>query len=378
MKARTGLILLAIGICLLNSGCKGSMELNELHIVHTVGIDVGQNNGIKITAEIAKLSASGQQPKGMQDKTFYLSGEGSSLFEAARLIRTKSDRTLLWGHATVVVLSKAIAEQGIGEHIMAIRRLRQFRNSTLIYVTEGKASEVLEATMPNASITSQALRGLSEGGESTALTEQETLIDVYGDLINQYRDVHIPAVQLIEDPSGKKRSLLKTIGLYVFDNDRIAGHMKFKETKGYYRTLGKMSGSVETIPCGQNRTITFENTGNKSRVKTELDVNGNPKVRIEINADLNLVSIQCEVKEVTISTIAEWEDELNKSISENVEQFIAFSQKNNSDLLGIKERIHRKYPKRWRKMKASWDEIYPTVKFSVEVHSRIDHSNFMM
>ncbi|WP_239618230.1 Ger(x)C family spore germination protein [Cohnella mopanensis] len=377
MNARSGLMILAIGVCLLSSGCKGIMELNQLHIVHTVGIDAGRNNGVKITAEIARLSASGQQPKGMQDRTFYLSGEGNSLFEAARLMRTKTDRTLLWGHATVVVISKAAAEQGIGKHIMAIRKLRQFRNSTLVYVTEGKASEVLEATMPNATITSQALRGLSEGGESTALTQQTTLIDVYKDLINQYRDIHIPAVQLLEDPSGKKKSLLKSEGLYAFDNDRIVGLMKFRETKGYYRAMGSLSGSVETIPCGQHQTVSFENTSSNSRLKTYLDANGNPNVRIEINADLNLVSVQCEKsQEGTISLIKQWEEELNKAISDDVERFIAFSQKNHSDLLGIKERIHRKYPKHWKKIKDKWDEIYPTTKFSVEVHTRIDHTNF--
>jgi Ger(x)C family germination protein len=376
MMARKGLVVFAIAICLTVSGCKGSMELNQLHIVHTVGIDVGRNNGVKITAEIAKLSASGQQPKGMQDRTFYLAGEGSSLFEAARLMRAKSDRTLLWGHATVVVFSRAIAEQGIGKHIMAIRRLRQFRNSTLVYVTEGKASEVLEATMPNATITSQALRGLSEGGESTALTQETSLIDVYENLINQYMDIRIPAVQLLEDPSTKKKKLLKSVGLYAFDSDRLVGLMKSNETKGFYRATGSLSGSVETIPCGPNQTIAFENTSSNSRVRTYLDANGIPNVKIEVNADLNLASVQCESQEVTISLISEWEKQLNKAISDNVEQFIAFSQKNHSDLLGIKERIHRKYPKRWKKIKDKWDEIYPETKFSFEVHSRIDHTNF--
>ncbi|QMV40827.1 Ger(x)C family spore germination protein [Cohnella cholangitidis] len=376
MNARMGLIIFAIGACLLNSGCKGGMELNQLHIVHTVGIDAGRNNGIKLTAEISLLSSSGQQPKGMQERTFYLSGEGSSLFEAARLMRTKSDRSLLWGHATVVVFNKAVAEQGIGKHIMALRRLREFRNSTLIYVTEDKASDVLEATMPNATITSQALRGLSEGGENTALTEEKTLIDVYDHLINEDTDIHVPAVQLLEDPSAKKKKLLKTIGIYAFDKDRLVGLMKSKETKGFYRAMGSLSGSVETIPCGPNQMIAFENTSSNSRVKIGLDADGNPKVHIEINADLNLASVQCETREVTLSSIEEWEKELNKSISDAVERFIAFSQKKNSDLLGIKERMHRKYPKHWKKVKDKWNEIYPRTTFSVEVHSRIDHTNF--
>ncbi|MBD2846676.1 hypothetical protein IDH44_15870 [Paenibacillus sp. IB182496] len=62
----------------------------------------------------------------MQNQHFFLSGEGDTLFEAARMIRARSDRKLLWGHTTVVLLNRKLAEQGVSRHIESLRRLRRY------------------------------------------------------------------------------------------------------------------------------------------------------------------------------------------------------------------------------------------------------------
>jgi spore germination protein KC len=363
-------------LCLAITGCKGSMELNELHIVHSVAIDQGEDGGVKVTAEIAKLSTGGQQPKGMQESTFYLTSEGSSLFEAARLMRAKSDRTLLWGHTTAIIFSTDLARGGIGKQIDDIRRLRQFRNSTLIYAMEGRAYEALKVSMPNLSISSQALRGLSEGGESTALTEQTSLIDVYQELINGYKDISLPSVEVVKDQVDNKLKLLQTKGLYAFKGDHLIALMHASETKGYLRAAAKMNGSIEAVACDAKHKITFENISNRSEIEVDLNKQQIPEVNIEIYADLDLVSVQCDNVKVDPRTIAGWEKEINHSITEDLERYIRFSQKHKVDLLGIGEMIHRKHPKQWRKMKEKWGTIYADAKFTLKVHGRVDHTNF--
>ncbi|BBI35044.1 Ger(x)C family spore germination protein [Cohnella abietis] len=377
MILKLKLTIVVIVVCSILSSCKGSEELNELHIVHSIAVDSGQNGGVKLTAEIAKLSTGGNQPKGMQNRTFYLTGEGKSLFEAARLMRVKSDRTLLWGHTTSILFSEDVAKLGIGKHIRAIRQLRQFRNSALVYVMKGNAYEALQVTMPNVAITSLALRGLTEGASITALTEKMSLIDIYKELVNHYEDLSIPAAQIVTDSSEKERRLLQTVGIYSFQGDRLIGLMKERETKGYLRAGNKLSGAVETLKCDDGQTISFENTSNKSRLKVSVDSNMRPVIRIEIYADLNLTSLQCKDSEVTPGKISDWENSLNERISEDINQYIDFSQRNKVDLLGVGEIIHRRHPKQWKKMKEDWDTIYASSRFNVEVHSRIDHTNFI-
>ncbi|GAA3404739.1 Ger(x)C family spore germination protein [Paenibacillus hodogayensis] len=379
MNARVPSRLLLLAVLLFATGCKGNVELNEIHIVHSIALDQGEEGRLLLTAEIAKLTPSGQQPKGMQNDKFFLSYESESLFEAARLMRNKSDRTLLWGHTTVILLSKDVAKQGIAKHIDAIRRLRQIRNSTLLYITEGKAYETMSVASPSASISSQVLRGLVEGGEVTASTRETKLIEVYQELINGYKDVTIPAIAKAADPSEGGKPVLEANGLYAFHGDRLAGLMRGAETKGFLRASNQMSGSVESIGCGSSgQTITFENIASSVTVHTDFDANGKPRVGIDINADLNITSLPCREFEITTESVGQWEFQLNASIAEEIRQFVRYSQKHKTDLLGIGERIHRKYPKQWKALKDDWVERYADVEFDVTVHSRIDHSNFIM
>jgi len=371
------LTLLIIGVSLSSSGCKGSAELNELHIVHSVAIDAGEKEHVRVTAEIARLKAGGQQPKGMQNKTFLLSVEGDTLFEAARRMRLQSDRMLLWGHTSVIIFSKQVAKKGIQTQIDGIRRSRQIRNRTLIFVTEGKAYETLKLHSPSGSISSQVIRGLSEGGESTAMTEEVRLIDVYRDLENGFRDITVPSIQEEQDVAQGESMLLHASGLYAFRGDRLVGLMNSAQTKAYLRTMNMMDGSIENITCGKRKIITLENVNNRSKVKAYADTNKKVHVHIKINADLNITSLGCIEETVTPDSIHRWEKQLNASIESQVRQMIAFTKRYKSDLLGIEERIHRRQPKLWKQMKKEWERIYPTIEWTVEVHTRIDHSNFI-
>ncbi|QTH39907.1 Ger(x)C family spore germination protein [Cohnella sp. LGH] len=374
-----GRIAWVLAVCaLVCSGCDGSLELNELYIVHSVALDAGKNGGVKLSAEIARLESGQQQPKGMQNKTFMLTGEGSNIFEAARLMRAKSDRTLLWGQTTAIVISKDIALQSFDKQIETLRRFRQFRNTTLVYMIDGQASRVLEVEMPNASISAQALRGLAEGGEITGLTSQISLLDIYKDRINGYQEICIPAVRVLKSKDGGADRLIKAAGFFAFRGEQLAGFMPARISKGYLRASNRMRSTIEKLACDgkPGNTIAFENTRSSSRVAASLDKTGTPSVRIEVDTDLNLVGQPCEDQTVTPELIAEWEKQLNSEIEDQINGFIAFSQQHATDLLGIGERIHRKQPQQWKRIKDEWREIYPTCRFTVEVNTRIDHTNF--
>ncbi|WP_372637832.1 Ger(x)C family spore germination protein [Cohnella sp.] len=363
---------------LVGSGCKGSLELNEIHIVHSIALDVGKNGGVKLSAEIARLASGQQQPKGMLNKTFMLTGEGSNIFEAARLMRVMSDRTLLWGQTTAIVISKDIALQSLDKQIESLRRFRQFRNTTLVYMIDGQASRVLEVEMPNASISAQALRGLAEGGETTGLTSQTSLLDIYMDRINGYQEVCIPAIRVLKSKEGELNRLIQATGFFAFRGDQLAGFMSSRLSKGYLRASNRMRSTNEKLTCDgkPGDTVAFENTRSSSRITASIDKTGIPVVRLEVDADLNLVGQPCDDQTVTPELIAEWEKRLNSEIEDQIKSFIGFSQQHATDLLGIGERIHRKQPQQWKQIKDEWSEIYPICRFTVNVNTRIDHTNF--
>lgn len=292
-------------------------------------------------------------------------------------MRVKSDRTLLWGQTTAIVISKDVALQSLDKQIESLRRFRQFRNTTLVYMIDGQASRVLEVEMPNASISAQALRGLAEGGKTTGLTSPTSLLDIYMDRINGYQEVSIPAIRVLKGKDGGSDRLFKAVG-FAFKGDQLAGFMPARISKGYLRASNRMKSTIEKLTCENKpgNTVAFENTRSSSRIMASLDETGTPVVRIEINSDLNLVGQPCEDQTVTPELIAEWEKQLNSEIEDQIRGFIAFSQQHATDLLGIGERIHRKQPQQWKRIKDEWSELYPTCQFTVNVNTRIDHTNF--
>ncbi|GGG79474.1 Ger(x)C family spore germination protein [Paenibacillus radicis (ex Gao et al. 2016)] len=370
-----GLLAMSVAVLLIGA-CDGSLELNEIHIVHSIAIDKGENAPIRVTAEIAKIVTGGQQPKGMQSDSFYLSHEGENAFEAARLMRNKSDRMLLWGHTSVILFSKDVMKDGLSPHIESIRRLRQFRNSTLLYMTEGKAYERLQMSAPNSMITSQVLKGLAENGKATAMTMKVSLIDVYRDYINEFRDIAIPAILQVKDSEENKR-ILQATGLYIFQKDHLAGTLSPGQTKAFMRASNQMSGSLEKIPCGSGQQISFENINNNSKMHVTLDSKRQPQVSFDINADLTITDMPCKEFDITPVMIHAWEDQLNLKIAEDIRKFIRYTQKRHTDLLGVGEWIHRKHPQVWKTMKEDWPEQYSRIQPKIEVHTRIDHSNFI-
>jgi hypothetical protein len=154
--------------------------------------------------------------------------------------------------------------------------------------------------------------------------------------------------------------------------------MQAAETKGFLRASNQMTGSVEAIGCGSGKNITFENISSKGTIRASFASKSEPLVNIDIHADLNITSMPCSELEINPKSIHEWEIRLNETIAEEVREFIRYSQKHKVDLLGIGERLHRNHPKQWRSLKESWEERYGSVRFEVTVHSRIDHSNFIM
>lgn len=154
--------------------------------------------------------------------------------------------------------------------------------------------------------------------------------------------------------------------------------MPARISKGYLRASNRMRSTIEKLACDgkTGNTVAFENTRSSSKIAASIDKTGTPVVRIEVDTDLNLVGQPCEDQTVTPELIAEWEKQLNSDIEDQIKSFIGFSQQHATDLLGIGERIHRKQPQQWKRIKDEWSELYPTCRFTVNVNTRIDHTNF--
>ncbi|QED48225.1 Ger(x)C family spore germination protein [Cytobacillus dafuensis] len=352
------------------TGCWGHQEINEVILVQTTGIDKGKNNKVKLTIEFLKITGSSQGPSGLMGKKLYLSQDGDTLFEAARKLREKSSRSVFWGHSSVIIFGKDVAEEGLKKQVDILYRQRHFRQSALIFVASGSAEEIIKSKVVQENLVSTSLKGLMKSQNLTSTIKKTTLQTVYSDLVNEYRELTIPAIFI---NSKTEKGLLKTTGLYGFRNDRLVSFIDASFTKQYLRLINEAKSAVETLNEGKGKFITFENLNSHTNIEPSLS-QGKPAISIEIFANFNIADVHGDFNEITPAKIASWEKKLNQKIKKEVEEFLDYTKTENLDLIGIGESIHRKYPERWKKINKDWKNLYPKLDYSIEVKSSINHT----
>jgi len=366
---------LLLSLLLLLPGCWGRQEINETAIIHTIAVDKEKENNIRLTIEISDHVAQGQAPIGLKGRPIYLTAVGESIFEAARKLRSSSSRYLLWAHASAIIFSKELAKEGIQKHFDVLSRQRHFRNTMLVLIADGKAADVFSASVPQFSLISIGLQGLIDSEKSTAATKKTTLMQVYQTLTNKYNQLTIPAVQIYKRPKSAKSSL-RTVGVYVFKDDKLLSYMDEIKTKAYNRAINEAEDAVEKISCGKKTEyVTFENLHNHTILSSSFHGN-KPVVTIELFADFSIVDLQCRVK-TTMKQADKWEHELEKKLKRELADLLMFSQQKNVDILGVGELFHREYPNEWKSMKKQWDTLYRDVQFKIKVTTNIEHTNLL-
>lgn len=352
------------------TGCWGHEEINEVMMVQSTAIDKGKKHKVKLSVEFLKIKGSSQGPTGLMGKKLYLSEEGDTLFEAARKMREKSSRSVFWGHSSIIIFGKEAAKEGLKEQMDILYRQRHFRKSALVFVASGSAEEVFKSNVIQENLTSASLKGLVKSQNKTSTIKKTTLQTVYSDLVNGYKDVTIPAIFIGGKPG---KTLVKTTGLYVFKKGRLVSFIDASFTKEYLRLINESKSAVETLKEGKRKYITFENLSCHTNIQPSFS-KGKPVISIEIFADFNVADVHRDVKEITPEIIASWEKNLNRKIKQQVGEFLDYTKKENIDLIGVGEGIHRKDPEKWKRIKGNWKNMYPQLNFTIVVKSRIDHT----
>lgn len=358
-------------ISIVLSGCWGHTEIKELGIVHSLGIDRGEKQKIKMTIELSRPTEETQGGGGgAQGRGIVISGEGDTLFEVARILKEKSVKNLLWAHTGIIIFGKEIAKEGIQGYIDPLLRQRHFRESAFIFVMDGKAEDVFETHTDLPALKGFGIKGLIEAENWTSRTKSVTINTTYSTLVNQYNDLTLPALVTYKDKQQKK--MLRVGGLFVFKKDRLHTYIEPNLAKGFLRLNNQAEMAVESLEVETNKFISFENVRSHAKLMPIL-ASGKPKLHIEIFADFNVAGIQTEVKDLNSKVVEQWESLLNERIKKETTAFIELSQKKKIDPLGVGEMFHRAYPVAWKQLKPNWSNLYADLSYTIVVKSRIEH-----
>ncbi|MCC3374411.1 Ger(x)C family spore germination protein [Cohnella sp. REN36] len=370
--AALGLLLCAGALGL--TGCWDRTEVNDLALITGAAIDCNGNGRLELTVQIFIPRASGggggdmmsqKSGGGGNENTFTRTAEGENIADALSHLQSELPRMLFWGHAEVIVFGEAAAKDGIRDDVDYLMRSPHPRERSFIYVSRGKAKDVLELHSILERDTAEVLREMSK----SRLALSVTLAQLSTMLTSDADAALLPMITVVPAPAKQMDQGISYIdGLAVFKDDCMIGYADKETTRGVLWLRDQVQRAILTVhPAGPRGSVSLKMINSNTRlipriegddwlmdvyIKTENDA-------LQNTTRLNLVSDLRAVKQV--------EAELNDEMKSKVRLALTLAQQTlKADIFDFAGEFHRAYPAVWKKEKGRWEQHFASVE--VRIH----------
>ena len=366
--------LILVLLCFLLCSCKDYAELNKLAIVTAMGIDK-KNDKYEISLLIANSPKADTTSKEGEAKTTVYKAVGKTVAEAIKEINKKSPKELYFSHINVVIISEEIGKEGFFKVADWLIRHPQTRNKFyLMQVNDNKASNVLKIISPLESFPSQSIATLIESSKnSRAVGDTASYSNFIGRILEKGYEPIMLTVKINGNvKEGSKQENLETaepktylsLGpLAIYKNDKLIKTTTKKETDIINIINNEAKELTTTIKYKNNKLNIFSNN-----LKTKLKLTSNNSGIIYIKGSGSIYEANGNINLNNNKEIKKIEKAWNKTIKNNTEKLLTNIKENyQSDIFGFGNMIYKNYPKKWKKIKANWNNIY-FKKFKIKVY----------
>lgn len=380
---KISLIVLLLHAMLLSTGCWNRRELNELAIAVGLAIDKSKE-GYRISVQVVEPNEiAGKKGSVVTPVTMY-QATGRSIFEAARRMTTVSPRKIYFSHLRMLVISEAVARDGIRNVLDFLSRDHEFRTDYFIAVAkQTNADDTLKILTAIERIPAFKLYSTLESSEkSWAPTTTVTLDELLSTLATPGRQAVLTGLQVKGDQKvGETRGNVNMVksgaqlqysGIAVFKADKLVGWLNEEDSKAYTYINNTLKSTSGIVNCPNNEgIITGEIIRSHTTVKGKL-IDDIPHIDIHVRSELNVAEVQCSLDLTKSETISEIEAAADAKVNAFIERTIKTVQnKYKVDIFGFGEVIRRADPKAWRKLKDHWDETFQQAEIHVRSENKI-------
>ncbi|WP_173917664.1 Ger(x)C family spore germination protein [Halobacillus sp. Marseille-Q1614] len=385
MKKKLTSVFLVLTACLVFlSGCWDSREMDDLGIGVALGIDKTEEGKYVVYVQLINPSEIATEAPSTRPPVSLYKEEGDTLFEALRKMTTTSPRRVYLSQLRLVVLSSALAEEGILSTLDFLYRDHNMRTSFFLTVAkDSNVEDILSVITAYEKIpANKVMDTLKNAEESWAATHGVNIDDVISDIHS--KGIHpvmtgvtmkgseeignnISNVENIDSPTR-----LEVDNLAIFKGDRLIGWLNEDESKGYNDIAGNVKGTIVNLPCEEGEgKVAIEIIRTQAAIESEMN-NEKPAIIVSLEAEANVGEVQCDIDLSKIKTIKKLDEQLEKTLKDRMELAIDSAQeKYKSDIFGFGNSIHRQHPKYWKKVEKSWDEHFPELDVKVDVSTDI-------
>jgi spore germination protein KC len=388
------LCCVAVLVCLTAAGCWNRTELNELGITAATGFD-RDGDDWEMTYQVIVPSASGASQGGgsagggSQPSVYVFTTKGKTIREAADRGYTENPRRLYFGHTEILVIGKGAAETGIEQILDVYFRNIDARETVLVAVTDGKASEILRKMVPPEKIPGTALAELlRKQDNNSSYFPIVNVFEIAQKLVSDAQTVGVPEI-IVTDGDGKALESLdvnkttsppvkmKVERLGVLHQNRLVGYLNRDESYGIAWLTNQVKGSTISFSCSgadaNSKNGTLRITSAKTKVTPVRAEEQHYNMRVETEASGNLLmEFMCQEDLSKPDSIRAIEKAAAEEIMKKIQMGWGASQKLRVDLPGFADKIHRKDPKAWKKLKNNWSEELSRIELDIHVKVKLE------
>lgn len=393
--SRNSLIIILLASLLL-SGCWDARDIEERGFVLGVAVDTyppiatGQEDPAEADEEkplevtpidtgvpiytytvqlpIIRLARSPNQQGGGGDastpKTWEITETGNSIFEMSRNLTSRTNTTIYYEHLQVIVISEAVARQGIHKVLDFFIRDPEMRSRTKVFITKGDAKAVLDVIPRIEDYSSIYLAKTTNNARLVAKLIHWTDLGKAAQFLYEKNDFLLPYVQVSKDE-------VKNMGEAVFREDKMVGWLSGSDVEANKLIRNLYEGGVltSTLLPDNKGYVTLEITKAKTHItpvvtgdqitfQIDIDVVGNFVDATNFNEpgsfDQNDLDAAARAFEKSIKSQCELTlDKLKHELKVDVSRFGKI--------------LEAEKPEVWEQIKDDWRDVYPQTKAEISV-----------
>lgn len=338
-------IILLIFLTFICTGCYNYKELNELGIVSAMGIS---KDGDLYNLDIQLLNVLDSEKSGLNKSPItVISGQGETIFEAARSMNRKTSKVFFLADVDYVFLDQSVLNDGLDEIMdFLVRDTRLSLNFLVVTSTENKSLDILSSishfdTNSANNLYDAIMNSETRYGGINSLHVRELINNYYAKgKYTIFPNVYIKDTSKssendsLEDSKSESYVEVKNM---VFFKDKEAIELTDEETKGVNFLRNKIKNATLTIEC-DGGYFTIETLESKMKLKSKLNID---QLNVNGNVGAEIVYYGCKDNLDNADVLKSISKKAEKEVESYITKAFNKSKKYNYDFLGLGNYIYK-------------------------------------
>ena len=377
-----------------------SLRIDNLAFVVALGIDVADNNNLKVSFEFTDIGSVSENGSASESSSVINTVVSSSLDSAISMMNGFIGKQLSLSHCKLIIFSEEFAQRGVSHEIYTLINNPQIRPSTNIVISKIDAESYIKYSEPALEhLESKYYEIFPSSSKYTGYTVNATIGDFFNGLVcetcepfailggindssnsnSNASSNNAEAISNATTLTGKR--LTENIGVAVFKDDKLVGELNAIETLSFLLLKNSVDSFEVSIP--NPNTQEEENIDiylyHDVDTKINLDItNGAPHAKIDINLTGKISSVSNNSDYDDNNQLSTISNSVNNYLESIISSYLyRTSREFNSDINNIGRHGRSQFLTLNDYENFDWLENYKNCTFEVNVDTNVKSGFFI-